>query len=91
MLRRWHESRALPWLVAALMFLDPDDPDVAEAMAAARGRRALLLHIPAAARGGECRKEKNAPGPTHTGTPSAALPQGTRKSELCVSSAPDSS
>ena len=35
-LRRWHDGHALPWLVAALMFLDPDDADAAEAIAAAR-------------------------------------------------------
>ena len=33
-LHRWHDSHALPWLVAAMMFLDPDDPDAAEAMMA---------------------------------------------------------
>ena len=31
-LRRWHETHALPWLVAALMCLAPDDPDAAEAV-----------------------------------------------------------
>jgi hypothetical protein len=35
-LRRWHETRALPWLVAALMSLEPNDADTAEAMAAAQ-------------------------------------------------------
>jgi hypothetical protein len=35
-LARWHDSRALPWLVAAMMFLAPGDPDAADAMAAAR-------------------------------------------------------
>jgi hypothetical protein len=35
-LRRWREGHALPWLVAAMMYLDPDDPDAAEAMAAAQ-------------------------------------------------------
>jgi hypothetical protein len=33
-LRRWRDSHALPWLVAAMMFLMPDDPDAAEAIAA---------------------------------------------------------
>ena len=33
-LRRWRDGRALPWLVAAMMFLAPDDPDAAEAIAA---------------------------------------------------------
>lgn len=35
-LQRWHQSHALPWLTAALMFLDPGDPDAAEAMTAAQ-------------------------------------------------------
>jgi hypothetical protein len=35
-LQRWHESHALPWLTAALMFLDSPDPDAAEAMTAAQ-------------------------------------------------------
>jgi hypothetical protein len=35
-LRRWHESHALPWLAAALMYLDPDDADTADAMMAAQ-------------------------------------------------------
>jgi len=35
-LTRWHNSHALPWLLAAMMFLEPNDPDSAEAMAAAQ-------------------------------------------------------
>lgn len=35
-LRRWRETHALPWLVAALMSLDPKDADVSEAIAAAQ-------------------------------------------------------
>jgi hypothetical protein len=35
-LARWHEGHALPWLVAAMMFLEPEDPDAAEAVAAAQ-------------------------------------------------------
>jgi hypothetical protein len=35
-LRRWHDSHALPWLVATLMYLDPDDSETAEAMTAAQ-------------------------------------------------------
>lgn len=35
-LTRWHQSHALPWLVAAMMFLEPNDADSAEAMAAAQ-------------------------------------------------------
>jgi len=35
-LRRWHESHALPWLVAAMMSLAPDDPDAAEAVTASQ-------------------------------------------------------
>jgi hypothetical protein len=32
-LARWHDGHALPWLVAAMMFLEPNDPDAAEAVA----------------------------------------------------------
>ena len=35
-LARWHDGHALPWLVAAMMFLEPGDPDSAEAVAAAQ-------------------------------------------------------
>jgi len=35
-LARWHESHALPWLTAAMMFLASGDPDLAEAMTASR-------------------------------------------------------
>jgi hypothetical protein len=35
-LTRWRNGHALPWLVAAMMFLEPDDPDCAEAMTAAQ-------------------------------------------------------
>jgi Fe-S-cluster formation regulator IscX/YfhJ len=35
-LARWHDGHALPWLVAAMMFLEPADPDAAEAIAAAQ-------------------------------------------------------
>jgi hypothetical protein len=35
-LARWQDGRALPWLVAVMMFLEPDDPEAAEAMAAAQ-------------------------------------------------------
>jgi hypothetical protein len=35
-LARWHDGRALPWLVAAMMFLEPEDPDSAEALAASQ-------------------------------------------------------
>jgi hypothetical protein len=35
-LARWHDGHALPWLVAAMMFLEPTDPDAAEAVAAAQ-------------------------------------------------------
>jgi hypothetical protein len=35
-LARWHDGHALPWLVAAMMFLEPNDPDAAEAMTAAQ-------------------------------------------------------
>jgi len=35
-LRRWHESKRLPWLVATLMWLAPGDPETAEAVAASR-------------------------------------------------------
>jgi hypothetical protein len=35
-LARWHDGHALPWLVAAMMFLAPDDADVAEAMTASQ-------------------------------------------------------
>jgi hypothetical protein len=35
-LRRWHDTHTLPWLVATLMFLEPDDADTAEAIAAAQ-------------------------------------------------------
>ena len=35
-LTRWHDSHALPWLVAAMMFLAPGDADLAEAMTASQ-------------------------------------------------------
>ena len=35
-LRHWHESHALPWLAATMMYLDPDDADAAAAMTAAQ-------------------------------------------------------
>ena len=35
-LKRWHDGHALPWLAAAMMFLDPGDPDTAEAIAASQ-------------------------------------------------------
>jgi hypothetical protein len=35
-LARWHDGHALPWLVAAMMFLEPGDPDSAEAIAASQ-------------------------------------------------------
>ncbi len=35
-LARWQDGHALPWLVAAMMFLEPDDPDATPAMAAAQ-------------------------------------------------------
>jgi hypothetical protein len=35
-LARWHDSPTLPWLVAAMMFLAPGDPDVGAAMTAAQ-------------------------------------------------------
>jgi hypothetical protein len=35
-LRRWHDTHALPWLVAAMMYLDAKDADAAEAMTAAQ-------------------------------------------------------
>lgn len=35
-LQRWHDSHALPWLVATMMYLDPHDADAAEAMTAAQ-------------------------------------------------------
>jgi hypothetical protein len=35
-LKRWRETRSLPWLVAALMHLAPGDDDVAAAIAASR-------------------------------------------------------
>jgi hypothetical protein len=35
-LARWHASPTLPWLVAAMIFLAPGDPDVGAAMAAAQ-------------------------------------------------------
>ena len=35
-LARWRDGHALPWLVAAMMFLEPDDPDAAPAMTAAQ-------------------------------------------------------
>jgi hypothetical protein len=35
-LRRWHDTKHLPWLVAALMWLAPGDPETAEAIAASR-------------------------------------------------------
>ena len=36
LLARWHGSQALPWLVAAMMFLAPHDPDTAEAVMASQ-------------------------------------------------------
>ncbi len=35
-LARWHAGHALPWLAAAMMFLDPNDPDAAEAVTASQ-------------------------------------------------------
>jgi hypothetical protein len=35
-LARWHDGHALPWLVAAMMFLEPNDPDAAAAVAASQ-------------------------------------------------------
>jgi hypothetical protein len=35
-LKRWHDGHALPWLVAVMMFLAPNDPDAAEAMMASQ-------------------------------------------------------
>ena len=35
-LARWRDGHALPWLVAVMMFLEPNDPDAAPAMAAAQ-------------------------------------------------------
>ncbi len=35
-LRRWSETKSLPWLVAAMMWLDPGDAQTAEAIAASR-------------------------------------------------------
>jgi hypothetical protein len=35
-LTRWRAGHALPWLVAAMMFLDPNDPDAAEAITASQ-------------------------------------------------------
>ena len=35
-LARWRAGHTLPWLVATMMFLAPDDPDVAEAVAASQ-------------------------------------------------------
>jgi hypothetical protein len=35
-LARWHDSRTLPWLLAAMMFLAPADPETADAIAAAQ-------------------------------------------------------
>jgi hypothetical protein len=35
-LKRWHDGHALPWLAAAMMFLDPGDADTAEAIAASQ-------------------------------------------------------
>ena len=35
-LARWRNSHALPWLVAAMMFVGPDDSDSADVMAAAQ-------------------------------------------------------
>jgi hypothetical protein len=35
-LTRWRNSHALPWLVAAMMFVGPDDSDSADVMAAAQ-------------------------------------------------------
>jgi hypothetical protein len=35
-LRRWNDSKRLPWLVATLMWLAPGDPETTEAIAASR-------------------------------------------------------
>jgi hypothetical protein len=35
-LARWHDGHALPWLAAAMMYLEPGDPDTAEAIAASQ-------------------------------------------------------
>ena len=35
-LARWRDGHALPWLVAVMMFLEPNDPDAAQAMTAAQ-------------------------------------------------------
>ncbi len=35
-LARWRDTRALPWLAAAMMFLEPGDPDAAAAMTASQ-------------------------------------------------------
>jgi hypothetical protein len=35
-LTRWHDGHGLPWLVAAMMFLSPNDPDTAEVMTASQ-------------------------------------------------------
>jgi hypothetical protein len=35
-LKRWHDGHALPWLAAAMMFLDPGDADTAEAIMASQ-------------------------------------------------------
>jgi hypothetical protein len=35
-LARWRDGHALPWLVAAMMFLEPSDPDAAEAITASQ-------------------------------------------------------
>ena len=35
-LARWRDGHALPWLVAVMMFLEPNDPDAAAAMTAAQ-------------------------------------------------------
>jgi hypothetical protein len=35
-LARWRDTRALPWLTAAMMYLEPGDPDAAAAIAASQ-------------------------------------------------------
>lgn len=35
-LRKWHETHSTPWLLAALMFAKPDDPNLADLLAAAK-------------------------------------------------------
>jgi hypothetical protein len=35
-LARWHDGHALPWLVATMMFLSPNDADAADALAASQ-------------------------------------------------------